>query len=958
MHTFLEEVSRYILDKYSDQTGDLCIVTPNRRAGLFFRKRFSAAVSRPMWAPDILSIEDFINKITGLNISDSTGLLFEFYRVYQNIEKEQAEDIDRFSSWASNLMRDFDDIDNALADRGKLYAYLTDIRYIDTWNPDGKPLTLFQENYLGFIGKLGGYHEALAKHLLQKGMAWQGLSSRKAAELLDSGEYKIPWKRLVFAGFNALTAAEERIIESLQRDGKADYLIDSDPYYTNDPEHEAGRFIRKYSKKFKVVSRAEEKSFFSADGKRIHVIGISKNVHQARLAGNLLEYESFMTVDEQTAVVLANESLLNPMLNALPSKVTDINVTMGFPLGKTNMYQFFDSLFHLFLHGTSTDREEQIVFYYRDLHRLFSNSLAALLWDIHDGKHLVHDLLFTLAASNKSFCSYEALCEMASTKSGFESAFGFLHTKWDQNIPALIAMTLDLAEKLDVKLREKAANKGSDILHTSYFVDFESLYYFSSIFRRLEQLLDEFPVLDSLKTLYRLFKQLAAEAKLSFSGEPLQGLQVMGMLETRSLDFTNVILLSANEQILPKPKSVQSFIPFEVRRAFSLRLYQEQDAIFAYHFYRLLQRAKNVFIIYNTQAEDIGSSEKSRFVSQLQVELPRFNPNIKITEEIIALPPQTGRTDQPIVVEKTEEGMERLYTMAEKGLSPSALSRYINCPLQFYLEKVMSLQESEEVEETLEAATIGSVAHDVLEKLYRPFLGKLLSADDVGTFFPLVNDTLQQSFARLYSGGRIDSGKNLLLYHLTKRYLENMLKAERRQLELDAVDGNVVTLLALEEPLRAPLRVDDGTETGRVVNLRGLADRIDRSGSIVRVIDYKTGKIKQGELSFNDWDILFDDSDKAKNFQLLCYAWMYNALNPAYGKIEPGIISLRTPGKWLQTIKDPDKSGVFETEKLKTFEAGLRGVVQEILQRKIPFRQTENVDNCQYCPFKALCNRY
>ncbi len=958
MHTFLEEVSRYILDKYPEQTGNLCIVTPNRRAGLFFRKRFSAAVNRPMWAPDILSIEDFINKITGLTISDSTGLLFEFYRVYQNIEKENAEDIDRFSSWATNLIRDFDDVDNALANRAKLYDYLTDIRYIDTWNPDGKPLTPFQENYLGFIGKLGSYHEALGRHLLQKGMAWQGLSSRKAAELFESGKYELPWGRIVFAGFNALTAAEERIIESLYKDGKADYLIDSDPYYSDDPAHEAGRFIRKYGKKFNIAPHENENSFFNDDEKRIHVIGIAKNVHQARLAGNLLEFESCMTVDERTAVVLANESLLNPMLNALPSKVEDINVTMGFPLGKTNMYQFFDSIFHLFLHGTSTDREGHTVFYHRDLHRLFSNTLTALLWNIHDGKHQANNLLYTLAASNKSFCSYEELCEMAENDSGFEAAFSFLNKKWDQNLPALIALTLDIAEKLDNKLREKAASQGSDILHTSYFVDFESLYYFSSIFRRLEHLLDEFSFLDSLKTLYRLFKQLVKEAKLSFSGEPLKGLQVMGMLETRSLDFTNVILLSANEQILPKPKSMQSFIPFEVRRAFGLRLYQEQDAIFAYHFYRLLQRAKNVFIIYNTQAEDLGSSEKSRFVSQLQVELPGFNPNIKITEEIIALPPQTGRIEQPIVIEKTEEVMTRLYEMAEKGFSPSALSRYINCPLQFYLEKVMSLQESEEVEETLEAATIGSVAHDVLEKLYRPFVGKLLCADDMDAFFPILNKTLQQSFAELYSGGRIDSGKNLLLYHLTKRYIENMLNAERRHLEQDARDGKLLTLLSLEEPLRVSLRIDDGTDAGRVVTIRGLADRIDRSGNIVRVIDYKTGKIRQGELSFGDWDVLFDESDKAKNFQLLCYAWMYHALNPACGRIEPGIISLRTPGKWVQTIKDPGKSGIFDTEQLKAFEAGLRGVVQEILDPEIPFRQTENEENCQYCPFKALCNRY
>ncbi len=958
MHAFLEEVSRYILDKYSEITGDLCIVTPNRRAGLFFRKRFAASVKSPMWAPDILSIEDFINKITGLSISDNAGLLFEFYRVYRNIEKEQAEDIDRFSSWAPNLIRDFEDIDSALADRGKLYHYLTDIRYIDTWNPEGKPLTSFQNNYLDFIRKLGMYHEALEKQLLQKGMAWQGLSSRKAAELIASGQHELPWKKLVFAGFNALTAAEESIIETLYKDGKADYLIDSDPYYTDDPAHEAGRFLRKYSKKFNIPARDKENSFFSDDEKNIRILGIAKNVHQARLAGNLLEYESAMTVDEHTAVVLANESLLNPMLNALPSRVADINVTMGFPLGKTNMYQFFDSLFHLFLHGSKTGSNGSQSFYYKDLHRFFSHSMTALLWDRDKGKHLAGELLYNLAAANKSFCSFADLSGMVADDKTFNHVFDFLKSDWNKNIPALIAMMFNLSEQMDLKFREKAAARGADILKTSYFADFESLYYFTGIFRRLEQFLDEFPFLNTLKTLYRLFKQLAAEASLSFSGEPLQGLQIMGMLETRSLDFTNVILLSANEQILPKPKSMQSIIPFEVRKAFGLRLYQEQDAIFAYHFYRLLQRAKNVFIIYNTQSEDLGSSEKSRFVTQLQVELPLFNPKIKITEEIIALPPQTGRMDQPIVIGKTEEVIERLNEMAKKGFSPSALSRYINCPLQFYLEKVVSLQETEEVEETLEAATIGSVVHEVLEKLYRPYVGKPFSADDVDVITPLLDDMLRKSFTELYTGGRIDSGKNLLLYHLTKRYIENMLKAEHRHLDSDSKNGRILTLIALEDRMCVPLQIESGCGGSQMVNLSGLADRIDRKGDLLRIIDYKTGKIKSGELSFGDWEQLFQESGKAKTFQLLCYAWMYNCLNPACSHIEPGIISLRNPGKWLQTIKDPDKSGVFGNDKLKLFEDGLKLVVQEILCETIPFRQTEDEENCRYCSFRALCNRY
>ena len=958
MKSFLEEVSLYILENHQDTTGDLCIVTPNRRAGLFLQKHIAANVSKPIWAPEVLSIEDFINKISELAISDKMGLLFEFYRVYRELEKDGADDIDTFFSWAPTLLSDFDDIDNAMAKREKLYGFLGDIRYIDTWNPDGSPLTEFQQNYLDFIRKLGHYHEALASHMTEKGMAWQGLSSRKAADIIEASDATLPWKKIIFAGFNALTQAEESIIHTLLKEGRAEYIADSDPYYEDDESHEAGRFIRKYRKKFSLPVSGDKPGLYAGMAKKIRILGIAKNVNQARLAGNLLKQDNALSASEQTAVVLANESLLVPTLNALPSSVNEINVTMGYPIEKTNMFRFFDSLFHLFLHGVLTDKEGTVSFYHKDLHRLFSHSLAGLLWDQEKGIMLSTALLQKLAASNKSFCTFEELTGMSTQADVFIRAFGFLQTNWQQNTSAIFPALLELAASFDSLFRDKAAAHACDIVRTPFFADFESLYYFAGIFRRLQDFLNEFPFLSDIKTLYRMLRQAAAETRLAFLGEPLQGLQVMGMLETRSLDFKNVVLLSANEKILPKPRNVQSFIPFEVKKAFGLRLYQEQDAVYAYHFYRLLQRAENIYLIYNTQSEDIGSSEKSRFLTQLQYELPRYNPETLIREDIVSLPPQTGMAEPEIVIRKTDDIVARLHQIAKTGFSPSALSRYVNCPLQFYLEKVVGLDESDAVEETMEAATIGSVVHSALEMLYTPYVGKVLNTENLQEMKGRLEESLRKSFQSEYIGGNISSGKNLLLYHLVKRYIENQLNAEKQHIQEASEKNQFITVLALESKLKATLRVSLPDGTMPDVLIKGLADRIDRVGNVVRVIDYKTGRIGSGELSFREWDEPFINSDKAKNFQLLCYAWMYHQMNPDASDIEPGIISTRTPAKGSQTMKHPGGKGVLQPQHFSEVETALHQLIREIMDESQDFTQTPDVEKCKYCNFKVLCGRY
>ncbi len=958
MAAFLEEIMDDILEKHPGQTGDICIVTPNRRAGLFLRKYLAERVTEPIWAPDIFSIEDFINRMTGYEICDKLHLMLEFYDVYSDIEKEQAEEADSFFSWAPAVLRDFDDIDHALANRGKLYDHLVSARYIDTWNPDGSEMTAFQKKYLAFLNKLNTYHDRLADHLTTKGMAWQGLSSRKAAQMTSSGTAGLQWSKVVFTGFNALTHAEETVIKNLVREGKASYHIDADPYYADDPMHEAGRFIRKYSKTFNLQETFREKDFFGGGGKRINIYGVARQVNQARLAGNLLNDGKGLTRDEDTAVVLADENLLTPLLNALPESIESINVTMGYPLNKTNMFEFFDSLFKLQLNAyRPSSKKEKMAYHHKDLRRFFSNSLTMLNWEARQGRDLSLSLLQAINTSNLSYCTYENLCDLSQDEKSFAKAFSFLSSDWDAGSFDIFGALTELAGRFDRLLREKAAQQGKDIVKTPFFADFESLYHFAKMFRQMQGFTKRFPFLLQTKTLYRIIRQGASEMRLPFTGEPLEGLQVMGMLETRSLDFKNVLILSVNEDILPKPKTSHSLIPYDVKKSFGLRLYHDQDAIFAYHFYRLIQRAENVTMVYNTQTQDIGSSEKSRFVTQLQFELPQYNPRVQINEEIVSLPPPVDQKPAHIAIEKSPDILEKLDEISRKGFSPSALARFIQCPLHYYFERIAGIEETDAVEETLEARTLGSVIHAVLEEMYSPLAGKVIRTGDIDSMEKNLDALTEMSFQKEYSGGKMDTGKNLLLYHLTNRYLHNMLKAERQDIRDAAQVNRHITLVSVEEFLKATLLVPESSGQ-RQVTLRGLADRTDRKGDVVRIIDYKTGAVKQSELTFKDWSEPLNDPGKAKSFQLLCYAWLFHKNHPGETRLEPGIISTRTPGRGSLTLVHPEGKGVLEPGHLLLFEEALQQLVAHILDPSSPFTQTDDEENCRYCPFRVSCRRH
>ncbi|MCK5839550.1 MAG: PD-(D/E)XK nuclease family protein, partial [Bacteroidales bacterium] len=379
---------------------------------------------------------------------------------------------------------------------------------------------------------------------------------------------------------------------------------------------------------------------------------------------------------------------------------------------------------------------------------------------------------------------------------------------------------------------------------------------------------------DTVSNLRSIYKQVVGASSIPFYGEPLKGLQVMGMLETRTLDFENIILLSVNDDIIPSGRSMNSFIPFDVKWEFKLPTYRDRNAIFAYHFYRLLQHGKRIFLLYNTESDSLGGGEKSRFITQLLHELPIYNPEIKITEKLFHLLPQKESRDFTITIEKDDQIIEMLLEKAEKGLSPSSLNVYRNCSLQFYFQYIARLRDIDEVEETIEAATLGTVVHEVMRELYYPYIDNVLTPEMVTKMISEVASITDKAFKQHYKGGDLQHGKNLLIVNVARRIITNYLKKEILFLESIGKKGNLLTIIHLEEPLDTIFSVDIG-DSKIEVKIKGTTDRIDKQADVYRVIDYKTGSVKPGDLKIKEWESMESDPRSDKSFQVLTYAYLF-----------------------------------------------------------------------------------
>lgn len=893
-------------------------ILPSKRAGLFLKHELAKQISGPKFLPEIITIEDFVEELARLKPLNPTELLFEFYTVYLKLTpKNQQEGFELFSKWAPTVIQDFNEIDRYVIEPTKIFNYISAVQELNHWSLDPSPTELMK-GYMQFWKNVNTYYQELSQHLLQKRMGYQGLIYRKATHNLEDYIKNNPRNKHIFLGFNALNTAESTIIQALLQHEKAQIFWDCQTAFIDNKYHDAGLFMRRYIKEWPHYKTQPFNWILQQydNAKSISIIGASKIIGQVKYVGQLLQELHSKHKLHNTALVLADESLLLPILNALPSEVDHVNITMGLPLAQVPMSSFVEQWFKL--HSLSTPSH-----YHKNVLGLLSHPIA---WKLFQEKetNVAQGLIQIIKDQNLISITTEELLALAPEScKAIELLFRPCSDSPIRAIEQLLSLMLFVRHQLELEPKKP-------------LLELEYLHRFSELFYQLKIYCESYTFIDSVSSLHHLFKDLVKTETLDFKGQPLEGLQIMGMLESRVLDFETVILVSVNEGILPAGKTQNSFIPFDVKLENNLPTYKEKDAIYTYHFYRLLSRASECHLIYNTDMDVLKGGEPSRFIAQLELEKKH-----NITHQIIV--PQTPQHTHLLAqISKTPDIIDSLKVIASKGFSPSSLGQYIRNPIDFYNQRILGVKQTNELEETLEANTFGSVVHYTLEALYKPFVGQILKISQLQSLVPKVDQTIRHFFMDLYKKGDITNGKNRISYEISKRYIQNLIELEIKLIEA----GHEIVLKAVEQSVEVTL---DFPEFDFPIVLKGSIDRIDTLDGVCRIIDYKTSKVEQKDLNLVDWNNITQDYDKHhKSFQILTYAYMLHKLQLLNGPTEAGILSFKNLNsgflkftKKEKAVRGALKETLLTPQIMEAYEFELKTLLLSLFSSEIPFVEKE-----------------
>ncbi|MBN2347762.1 MAG: PD-(D/E)XK nuclease family protein [Bacteroidales bacterium] len=953
MLAFLEETANYLSEKYGDQLSKLCLVFPNKRARLYFNNYLIKNIDKPVWSPSYFTITEFVEEISGLQVADNLLLTFELYNTYKQVTKS-AQNFDDFYFFCEMLLSDFDDIDkylvnpkdlfqnlSALKNYENYFSYLTEQqveiikRFWNTFNPEH--LSEHQEGFVSLWEVLDKIYSEFNTKLDSMGLSYEGKLFRHVVKKIDTGEaLPLDYEKIIFVGFNALNVCERKIFRHLKTVHKAIFLWDYDEYYTNNEIHEAGYFLRKNRKEFPAPEEFSIQSQLTSPGKEITFVSASSTMGQVKILPDLL---SGIAPEEdllsKTAIVLADERLLLPVLYSLPETLSELNVSMGYPFNDTPAFSLIEII--IGLQRNAKRSGEKIVFYYKDV-LAFINHQYIINVDVKTLNAIKNKII----EENKIYISQQELL-----------INGLFHETFRQveNVPELP----DYISYIFGSILQ--LSKKGEILLSS--VQLEFIYQLFTYLKRLKDVLSGTGVEINRATFLRLLYKLLQNLTVPFSGEPLKGLQVMGILETRTLDFENIIVLSMNEGLFPKSVSIPSFIPNNLRIGFGLPTSEHQDAIYAYYFYRLLHRSKNIFLVYNSQPKGMLSGERSRFLHQLF-----YEPVFRIKEISYSLP-VTITLSQKISIKKTEYVLKRLERFTGPNgaaLSPSALNTYIDCSLKFYFRYILGVKEPDDITEDIDLPSFGNILHKVMNKLYEPYFGSVTDSAKITTLLQnktgILDKAVDESFKEEYFKFLQDgepvkyAGRHQIIKEIILKYTEQILQVDAKISPFEIIDLEKGYYISLE------LKGLNGLKT---VNIGGIIDRIDRVNGKIRIIDYKTGQVKN---SFKGIESLFINSDPDRNhavFQTFLYSFILS--KSVSDPICPGLYFIRefydenneyhifeTDGRTKTSVED------FKTYK-ENFQHGLTTVLQEIFNPDNLFQQTEEQEICKNCTYKIICHR-
>ncbi len=965
---FLEKIAGKFLKEYGNNIYKLAFVFPTLRAGIYFRRHIRNQMEprAAIWEPSIFSIKDFISCLSELTVSDQLDLIFELYTVYKKHVRDFPKEFGDFYPWGKMIISDFNEIDKYLLDTEKLFRTLKEFKAVEDIFKEEK--SDIYNRYTGFWEDLGILHSEFNCLLKEKNRAYEGMVFREVAiNIADIAGRKNgkgrawAWEKVIFCGFNALTRAEETIIRHLLDKEKAKIYWDMDRYFVEDTNQEAGYFFRKNREMLEIEEPQWVEDQLSGQ-KDITVIGVQSKVSQAKVLG--LRLQESLQDPENIAVVLPDETLLFPVLNSLPESMDRVNITMGFPLQQTPVYSLFNAIIEmqlrLFEGGTLTSKGGGAApskgsgegLYYKDIRRVLNHPYIKPM-----APKAIACFIEKIKKENRVYVNEEEIARfielIKKEKQGHVKDEEIILTteflkdlfKIRENSQQFIAFFLDLLDFI----RSFYPENKPDL----FSIDYEYIYHFYTLLSRLKDSLKSTDSVLDIRTFRQLFTDIVKGSRIPFTGEPLEGLQIMGMLETQTLDFSNLFILSVNEGHLPPGKTQQSFIPFDVRQKIGLPTYKDRDALAAYHFYRLLKNSRNTTLLYTTEVKGVEKSEKSRFIDQVLIEFAEKNKNARVNHQIIDFAFET-QDIKKISVKKSGKIVEIL---SQKSYSTSSLLNYLSCSLKFYFTYILKLKEDEEVYESPDYKVIGHIIHKTLHQLYRPYCGKNnpISFKDIENIKKRIEPELTRAYKKELEAGDIYTGRNRIVFEVMKKFLENFFEKEKQNIGFK--------ILMLEQKIEG---VDlgfslDGTE--HHVRLEGTIDRfdvtvdnVDNVDNVYRIIDYKTGRIDSLNLKSVEELSGAEAVNRKEAFQLFFYRYLLKQSHPYEGEYRLGIYPFKKMYDELKFVKI-DKSDIIDEASIENFEDILKKIFQELFDMNIPFVQTEEEKNCQHCPYKNICSK-
>lgn len=931
MRSFLQDIADVVKRDYPDWDR-LQIVFPNRRAALYFKEELAKDLTTPKWCPTILTIEELIDSYSFLEEVDKLTSIVKLYQAFKKVTGS-TEKIDQFYYWGEMLLRDFDELDKYMVNAEFLFRDISNLKEVDQyfdylteeqkiflkdfWQSVEFSTEETRNRFLSLWKNLYPVYKEFQESLLKNGTAYAGMIHRLVAEGLMAQTAPTSEKKTIFAGFNALTTAEEKIVCWFVENQSATVFWDEDEFYVSSEHREAGAFFRLY-RKHPVLGKTfnERPASHLSSRKQISIYGVPQKAGQSKLLAQQLSDDKTFEKEGSHVIVLPDESLLMPLLYSLPLSISSINVTMGFPLVSTPFFSLIDFLFDL--HRTKRKDE----FYFKGVIAVLSHPYVNALAVAE-----VSELKTFITKHNQVYLEEHVF----ETKGIVLASIFKLVGKAD-----FIPYVLDAIE-----LFASAPSNG--------ILDKEFAFYFHRILTKLQELTVDEPM--ELSMLQKLFRQIARSEKVPFSGEPLKGIQIMGVLETRNLDFDHVHVLSLNEGMWPASPRQGSYLPHSIRKAYGLPTYAHQDAMYGYLFYRLLQRSEQVSLYYNTEPDVLGSGEMSRYLYQIMYEA-QWPYTKKILYSSISI-------NQPstIAIEKDSNVMEKLQRYVTKALTPSTLNTYLECRLKFYFRNLLGVVEADEVEEEADARIFGNLFHDVMQFFYLDLKSKDRTAEIRAEHFTdltkkldlLVERAYRKHFGLTHNRKIEYDGQQLVVNEMVKKMADHVLKkdGEYAPFYIDMLE---------QEDFKTSFPVD----AKLIILLGGKIDRVDRKENVVRIIDYKTGK---DENSFKTITSLFDRDDVKRNkaaFQALFYSWVYDRVKSDSSLIlQPGLINRK------EIFDDKFEYGLSQNGQviqdvkylLPEFESNLVQLLTELFDPQQPFDQTTKIKTCEYCSYKEICGR-